>query len=125
MSVHFLLVMKLKHVLLGLLLVYTAGLFVVATLPGSSQILASAANDKVVHFAEFFIFALILLTTLSYYDEKGMWWKGIVFSVVAIIISEVVQLFVPGRSFSVFDIAADVLGIAVAYLLVVIAKPRK
>jgi VanZ family protein len=74
--------------------------------------------DKVLHFFGFFVLSVLLLLTFEYYKLS---YKYVAVFLVALgigILIEAVQLGIPGREFSLWDILADVLGIIVGSVLV-------
>ncbi len=82
--------------------------------------------DKIAHFLQYLVLALVYLW---YRREKGDSEKLIIrnLSVLAVIFSfgtEVLQLFIPGREFCIYDIVANLLGffIVIIYLIV---RPNK
>ncbi|WP_087035748.1 VanZ family protein [Thermococcus litoralis] len=61
-----------------------------------------AGGDKIAHFLEFFVLGLI---------------SGSKFYMVFPVILEFMQVFIPGRSFSFMDMAANLIGFGAGYLL--------
>ncbi len=78
-------------------------------------------SDKIVHFIEYFIWALLLILMLKQEDRiKKIW--GALFAVFIIglvlgIADEFHQMFVAGRDADVRDLAADVGGIILALII--------
>ncbi len=75
--------------------------------------------DKFVHFSEYFILSFLFV---NYQIEKGNSFKKNIINLSKILIimpilDELHQLFIPGRSCSIYDIIADILGILVFMLL--------
>ena len=71
-------------------------------------------NDKLIHVVVFFGFALLVDLSSS---RKPFWlWKGLPLMVYGVGI-EVMQYFMPDRSFSVADMVADFAGILIYFLL--------
>jgi len=102
------------------LLIFAALIFYFSsrsTLPGFVS--ALPINDKILHLGEFFIFGLLIFRAFS--TTK---YEPIVYLVVILaaflygLFDEFHQLFVPGRVFSIFDLAADTLGGAIAILAI-------
>jgi VanZ family protein len=86
--------------------------------------------DKVVHF---FLFGIQMVLT-AYALEKNRLLRGAptrpilisaIFSIVAGIGIEFLQRFVPGRSFSIFDMVANTIGVGIGYYLFRYLKKRK
>lgn len=100
-----------------LLVVYTIAMFAAAALDQVAQIPSGFGSDKIIHFTEFFILMLILLKTFSYYSFKRQWLAALGVAITLAILSEVVQIFVPSRNFSYYDLIADLLGISLALAL--------
>ena len=71
-------------------------------------------NDKLIHIVVFFGFAVLVDLSSS---RKPFWlWKGLPLLVYGVGI-EVMQYFTPFRSFSIMDMAADLAGILLYFLL--------
>jgi len=66
--------------------------------------------DKIVHFVIFFLFGLFARTLL-----KPL--KYFLFGTALILVAEFQQLFIPGRTFEILDMAAGALGL-VAYFII-------
>jgi VanZ family protein len=108
---------KLKHFFALLLIIYIIALFYFATKPHIEKLVPNIGYDKILHFTEFFVFAILLLKTLDLYHVKyaSLVFFGICF--VIGIISEIVQVLVPSRTFSWLDYTADILGIVSAFII--------
>lgn len=74
-------------------------------------------SDKTLHFIGFFILILLLIFTLKDYTSKRVYLKSLIIAVIIGIIIEVAQLFIPARTFSLLDIAADLGGIFLGMVL--------
>jgi VanZ family protein len=72
-----------------------------------------ASKDKLLHFTEFLAFSLILFNVLQVFKVKKIYVSGLMTCVVFIVLSEVVQMFVPNRTFSYLDMLADFAGVIV------------
>lgn len=70
----------------------------------------SAPSDKVLHFLEFFGYALLLLRVLALYKIKHRKIITIVASTIYGISDELHQFFIPGRDCSLSDVLIDILG---------------
>jgi VanZ family protein len=85
--------------------------------------------DKVVHF---FIFGVLMIATayglLKTAAVKGYPAKPVLiatlYSISFGIAIEFIQRFVPGRSFSVFDMIANTIGVGIGYLVVMFVRKR-
>jgi VanZ family protein len=104
-----------KYKVLGItavLVLYIALLFVGAVIKVPAEISSITNGDKIIHFMEYFILALVLFKSLQLYKLKkiNIYVLGIIIGIVFMLLSETVQLFVPGRSFSFYDMLADFMG---------------
>lgn len=117
--------MRLRHLSIAILVLYVLVIILFAVLPGNTLGDITQTNDKLLHFFEFFVFTTILLTTLHYFDTKKMYLKALTISFGVVLVSEIVQLFTPLRTFSVYDIIADLVGVGLAMLLVFLARMKK
>jgi len=100
-----------------LLIIYIIILFLTGAVVNVNNISKATNFDKALHFFGFFILTILLLLTFEHYKLNN---KRIAIFLIALgigILIEVVQLGIPGREFSLLDIAADVLGIIVGALL--------
>jgi VanZ family protein len=82
---------------------------------------------KFAHFAEYFIFAILLLNALLFrlpWKESAKW--TLLIGIAYAIFDEVHQLFIPGRSGNVSDMMIDTLGVVMGLFCVIwISKARK
>ena len=97
-------------------------MLILAIVPNSSLTGLGKTNDKILHFFEFLVFAMILFTTLHYFNVKKLILKGLTISFGVILISEVVQLLSVTRSFSVYDMVADLIGVFLAMVIFYFSK---
>ena len=74
--------------------------------------------DKLLHFFGFFILSILLLLTFEHYNLSNKLVACFLIALGIGILIEAVQLGIPGREFSLLDIAADVLGIIAGSVLV-------
>jgi len=116
--------MKLKYALTGLLVLYLVAMFMLAILPHLGFIKGVSENDKILHLTEFFVFTILLIATLSFYDIKDMYLIATVSVLSIILISELIQIPVVGRTFSLQDIIADMTGSATAFFVMFLARLR-
>jgi VanZ family protein len=75
--------------------------------------------DKLIHFVEFSIFALLCYRAFAYGTEylfyrKWSWYLSLLVSIVYAISDEYHQGFVPYRETDIVDLFADIMGILVA-----------
>lgn len=99
-----------------ILLVYLAALAFGAVSPDVADYL-EGANDKLLHFTEFFVLSILLFVTLKSYDVKFTTLITVIVSILLAVASEIVQLAVKDRSFSYLDMVADAGGIAMGLVL--------
>jgi VanZ family protein len=97
---------------------YIIILFLGAITIKPSDISVLPGFDKLIHLGSFFILTILLLLTFERYKLNNNYIIGILIAIAIGIIIELVQLAVPGREFSLFDIAADFGGAVIASLLV-------
>jgi VanZ family protein len=82
--------------------------------------------DKIAHL---FLFAVLMYLALQGLGNQGIVKKKIIILFLLCfsygILIEILQNFIPGRSFSVYDITANTAGIAVGYLVQKLKTPDK
>lgn len=98
-----------KHILARVALaVALVGITCLALIPDSSASLPSSGNDKLNHFLAFFVLALLVdrsFPTPTFNYNK-------IFILVGYgLMIEIIQFFIPSRSFSLYDLLADTVGI--------------
>lgn len=93
-----------------------AGIFILSHQPSLPSIPLFPYQDKVFHFLEFSLLVFSLLLNRDLFRKK-CWTSVIICAGIWAIIDEVHQSFIPGRSCSLFDFAADYLGIIVTVLI--------
>jgi|SRR5690606_18639669 len=72
-------------------------------------------GDKAIHFALFFIFTFLGFAAKYFYKNQQIWLYPFLFG----LIIEILQHFIGwGRSFDIWDLVANSLGILVAYFLI-------
>ena len=95
--------------------VLLTSVLVLSCIPGASPGVLNMVNfDKVVHFFTFLLLSIIFLFAYSF--SKPFFAVAFLMSMFGLLI-EVVQLYVPNRLFSVYDLIADVLGVLAALLI--------
>ena len=111
--------MKFKHLILVFLFIYAVGMILAAALSVPSFVGDTVDNnDKLFHFIEFFVLAIISIKTLQAYKVKKPYLFASIIGVAGIIISEGVQLFNTTRMVRAGDMIADVLGFAIGTLVI-------
>ena len=109
--------MKQKPFFTLILALYIIVMVVLSFLPGLGILGSIAKYDKALHFVEFFVLTLILLKSVTFYNFKNKLVIVLMSALVIVVISELVQLWVPSRSFSLWDMVFDILGISLALLV--------
>ncbi|MCB9362707.1 VanZ family protein [Candidatus Woesearchaeota archaeon] len=98
-----------RHIYLIVLVVYISLILGAAMIPEVPKMVKKVNTDKYFHFGEFFLLTLLVIRSLQA-EGRSLWLWGLPIIGLTIVTSEVVQLFVLERSFSLWDIAADVAG---------------
>jgi VanZ family protein len=104
---------KKKVFILGVLIVYILLLLFAAIGTVPSGVPNFNGADKLVHFFEFFFFALIILNFLQIYGSKKIFTRGLLIGIGFALFSEYSQLFTISRTFSTYDLFADFVGLIV------------
>lgn len=99
------------------LFVWVAFIFGASSIPGvvTEDVKLPMDFDKLIHFFEYMVFAVLFYRGLSYDSRKVRW---IICSVVILTgggiagLDEIYQSYIPGRHSSVFDFLADFTGVA-------------
>lgn len=77
--------------------------------------------DKFLHFFAYLIFGLTIFWAIfNLYSEKNTRTKFVYLLIIGTIYAltdELHQSYIPGRTFDIFDIVADILGICASYLV--------
>ena len=111
---------KLIYIPLG---IYWFILLVLTTLPGK-DLPETGINDKMEHFAAYFVLSILLSLTLllqnKYYKMKKYYaaFSGLIIGLYAAM-DEIHQLFVPGRDCDILDWTADMIGASIGILLII------
>lgn len=88
---------------------------VLSSMPGAGAISDSIKNvDKLAHFGAFFLLTILLL--FAYKFSKPFFTTALVMALFGFAI-ELLHLYVPQRVFSLYDFAADLLGIIAALII--------
>lgn len=104
------------------LAVYWVIIFTATSIPVDGLPKLFDAQDKLEHFAAYFILEILLALTLHFQDKfSTLKAKPILFSLLLLslyaALDEIHQYFIPGRYADVLDWAADVIGGAIAIFL--------
>lgn len=96
------------------LVIYWILLFTLTSLPTNS-VPSVGVNDKVEHFAAYFVLSFLLYFTLIFQQKsitlkKNAFLFTILFVILYGVLDEVHQLLIPGRSCEFLDFFADVFG---------------
>jgi VanZ family protein len=108
--------MNKKIILTVISIIYLIILFIGAFAVNLGSEGSAPGSDKSLHFIGFFILSLLLIFTFKNYTAKRVYLKSLLIAVVIGILIEIIQLFIPARSFSLLDLAADLGGIFLAML---------
>ena len=92
------------------LIVYVVALLALSVTPGIN----TGSYDKAFHLIEFFILTALMLKTLSYYDLPFKTVLTFLVVIVLVVASELLQLYVPTRTFSFKDMIANSFGFFMA-----------
>jgi len=93
-----------------------SGIYVLLLLAGSfivkpNSVLPDGGFDYYAHIIGFFVFAVMFFFTLKFYSVKS---KLLISAIASLALSAIVELLrIPGRGFSIADLAFDVLGAAI------------
>lgn len=100
-----------KYLILSILLIYIIIMLFgfIIFIPKNATLLNN--NDKFIHFIEFFILTILSLKTFQLFKFKHYYLLSIILISIFTVISESIQYFIPYRSFSYYDMIADVVGI--------------
>jgi VanZ family protein len=96
---------------------------VLSSIPGSVShpIYSIQHLDKIAHFGTFFVLSILLL--FAYKFSKPFFTTALLMALFGLAI-EVLHFYVPRRVFSMYDFAADLLGIIVALIVFCILSSR-
>ena len=88
-----------------------------------SSILKILLSDFVIHFIAFAVLAVLLSIGYVKSKKSKTWWlKSALVSIFVGVLVEVIQIFLPYRSFSTRDLGVDVVGILTALIFFSILK---
>jgi VanZ family protein len=109
-----------KYLWLVVVILYIIGVFYLAMTPKEDVPEDISKAAKWLHFAEFFILAILLYIAFLPFDIniKFLCQVSLIFSIA--ILTEVVQLWVPGRTCSYVDVMIDLAGAFTLYALFLI-----
>ncbi len=106
---------------IGPALVWTLGILVMASLPGT----VTDAVDKPLHADKLLHLVVFTLGGILWALATGSAWKGALLAFLVGLGKEILQEFVPGRSFELADVVADAIGSALgSYLFHRYVRPR-
>lgn len=105
----------------GPVVAWTLGIFVMASLPGT----ITNSVDKPLHADKLLHLVVFLAGAVFWAIATGSAWKGALFAFLVGLAKELLQHFVPGRSFELADVVADAIGSALgSYLYLRYVRPR-
>ena len=87
-------------------------IYIAAVLPGEYAPQIGNLNDKAHH-----ILAFVVLGILLRFAYRVSYWQGLLWLLAFGVLIEVTQMFVPNRSSSLLDVAADLIGIFIGLKL--------
>jgi len=107
-------------------LLWLSLIWIVSSLPSDN--LPSYMNkivgiDKLAHFTQYLILGLLVnrwLKRMNMSGKKSLYMYGFILALA--LIDELHQIFIPGRSFSVYDMIANGSGLVCGYLILRIQK---
>jgi len=105
----------------------TIGIFFVSSLTfGGKPSLGFNIIPILYHFLAFFFLTFFLLISLVQGKKRNLFFLGIIFAILYSFSDEIHQLFVPTRTFTVFDLMIDLSGILLAsFTYLILLKLKK
>jgi Predicted integral membrane protein len=95
-------------------IIWAGLIFIESSIPGSKFPSTPLGTDKLVHIAIFFIFCWLAFRAFSHHSSESVRALSLFLAAVTTIIygfaDEFHQLYVPGRSADIYDVAADAVG---------------
>ena len=99
------------------LFIYSLFIIIISVLPvNSPKELENLDADKIVHLLIYSVF--VLLYAVSFFRRSHLYIKSFVYGFCLGLFIEILQYFIPYRSFDVLDIAANSLGAVVGLFIV-------
>lgn len=108
-----------KLILPTILLIYIAAMGFTLFTPSPGNIPLPDGSDKIIHFAEFFILTILLTLTFSVFGFEKKILLTAALAITIAVASELIQIPIHSRDFSLLDLLADMLGILSALLIFV------
>ncbi len=110
-----------KKLLTILFVIWSTVIFILTVIPSVESPLPSVTYlDKIAHIGQYFLFSLLYYLMRRYYvtDETMIVKEITVLSLILPVLTELIQILIPGRSFSLLDILANYIGfiITIVYL---------
>jgi len=106
-------ILKKNIIMLFAFIVYTILIIVANTITIDNELIQKEGVDKIMHFTQFFIFALILLALLNSFKVKHLFLIALLLGLSFSIIFELIQLGIYHRTFSYYDMIANILGLII------------
>ncbi len=105
-----------------LIFVYSLFIVIISVIPvNAPEDLTPANADKVVHFLIYVIF--VILYAFAFRGRRRIYMESFIYALCLGVSIEIIQYFIPYRSFEMLDIAADCAGALTG--IAVIYKARK
>ncbi len=112
--------MFIKHNVITIL--WAVVILVLTLIPGNNIPVARAGTDKIVHF---FIFAVLMYFMLRGFKKQSQFpylaehfiRTSFIICILYGCMIEIIQIFIPLRSFDLFDIAANSIGVGIGYFV--------
>jgi len=109
---------KYRLILFMSLIVYTGIIIYFAVLPGQNVDYAVITNNSVIwHFIEYFGLTLIAIITFMAIRMPYFFTLTNIYCIIVAAFTEIIQLWVPGRSCSLTDFLVDVAGIGTIWII--------
>jgi len=103
------------------LLMYLVIMFWFAAMPGQDVPGPMSAHAKWLHFFEFFGLSVLIGCVFAYCGEcKFLLTLGVIFVIIVAALTELIQLWIPGRSCSIVDFFVDLAGAFTPLIIVLV-----
>ncbi len=99
-----------------ILAIYAAVMFLLSVIPWVAELIPEP-YDKIVHFVASFLLVFILMQVFLSFGIRHRNLILFISTIVLVVLSEAIQIPIPDRTFSFYDMLADLAG-ACAYMIV-------